>query len=103
MLLKANPNEFSIHENAIWKVDIRKLNLNTIAIFRANISKKYSICKSCFKIKYIRQKSTVQGYIRTQYKTRDIDKGHLISKGLFDVIVLTKKPTEFFKDFYPSL
>ena len=30
-------------------------------------------------------------------------KGQLISKGLFDVIVSTKKPTIFFKDFCPSL
>ena len=32
-----------------------------------------------------------------------LTKGHLISKGLFDVIVLTKKPTDFFLDFCPSL
>ena len=29
-------------------------------------------------------------------------KGQLISKGLFDVIVSTKKITKFFKDFCPS-
>ena len=33
-----------------------------------------------------------------------VSKGQLISKGLFDVIVSTKNPTNcFFKDFYPSL
>ena len=32
-----------------------------------------------------------------------LTKGHLISKGLFDVIVLTKKPTDLFLDFCPSL
>jgi hypothetical protein len=30
-------------------------------------------------------------------------KGQLISKGLFGVIVRTKKPMKFFKDFCPSL
>ena len=30
-----------------------------------------------------------------------VDKGQLISKGLFDVIVWTKKPTKFFKEFLP--
>ena len=30
-------------------------------------------------------------------------KGQLISKGLFAVVVSTKKPTKFFKDFCPSL
>ena len=30
-------------------------------------------------------------------------KGQLILKGLFDVIVSTKKPMKFFKDFCPSL
>ena len=36
------------------------------------------------------------------YKLRDI-KGQLISKCLLGVIVSTKKPTNFFKDFCPSL
>ena len=29
-----------------------------------------------------------------------VGKGQLISKGLFDVIVWTKKPTKFFKQFF---
>ena len=33
----------------------------------------------------------------------DTAKGQLISKGLFDVTVSTKKPMKFFKDFCPSL
>ena len=33
----------------------------------------------------------------------ELPKGQLISKGLFDVIVLTKKPTNFFNDFCRSL
>ena len=36
-------------------------------------------------------------------KQDDFAKGQLISKGLFGVIVSTKKPTKFFKDFFPSL
>ena len=31
------------------------------------------------------------------------DKGHLISKGLFNVIISTKQLTKFFKDFCPGL
>jgi hypothetical protein len=32
-----------------------------------------------------------------------VTKGHVISKGLFGVIVSTEKPTKKFKDFCPSL
>ena len=37
------------------------------------------------------------------YKFDVLTKGQLISKGLCGVIVWTKKPTKFFKDFCPSL
>ena len=42
-------------------------------------------------------------YNQVRLDTRDTAKGQLISKGLFDVTVSTKKPMKFSKDFCPSL
>ena len=47
--------------------------------------------------------SDVMEYVKGCGVPNAAPKGHLISKGLFDVIVSTKKLTSFLKDFCPSL
>ena len=49
-------------------------------------------------IKHMKSKSDVP-----EPSFEKVPKGQLISKCLFGVIVWTKKPTKFFKDFCPSL
>ena len=61
------------------------------------------LCNCCINLAYFHLKFVLMYSGFNLFKNADGTNGQLIFKGLFGVIVWTKKPMKFIKDFCPSL